>query len=197
MKRLLAVFAVAMMFPFAAIPGCAPGIKATKPAASSAMAPGAETGERPEWGDKAPGSKGAEDSAGEDQSGKTSPKEWEKTLPPPPPSYRNRESQEARRALPASPKELFEKEEINASALEFAKQIPNVKHVKTCFSKMFGGWYLHLYVTKGKKIALQHYSWNPVSKEWDVSMSVKELPIKSLEYHLKGEVGDEQCTVLK
>ncbi len=196
MKRLLAILAVALMFPFATIPGCAPWIKATKKDASSEQRPEAEMEEDANWSGDFPRGKRAKDSAGGDQARKLSPEELEKMLPPPPPSYKG-ESGEARRALPASPKELLEKEEINASALEFAKGIPNVKHVKTCFSKMFGGWYLHLYVTKGKKMTLQHYTWNTVTREWDVSMAVKELPLENLEYHLKGEVGDEQCTVLK
>jgi len=193
MKRLLAVLAVALMFPLAAIPGCAPWFQTTKPSESLVKAPG---GEHSDWGPAAPSDKRLEDSAGSSQSGKLSPDELEKMLPPPPPSYK-RDSAQATRALPASPKELIEKEKINASGLEFAKGIPNVKHIKTCFSRMFGGWYLHLYVTKGKKVALQHYTWNPGSREWDVSMAVKELPLENLERHLRQEVGDEQCTVLK
>ncbi|MDQ7782463.1 MAG: hypothetical protein RDU20_06280 [Desulfomonilaceae bacterium] len=181
MKRLLAVFAVALVVLLAVISGCVPGMKAAKPSVDPEQVPGTQGAEVPESGA---------------QPGKLSPEELDKMLPPPPPSYK-RDSPAGAPAPPASPRELNEKEEINASALEFAKGIPNVKHVKTCYSKMFGGWYLHLYVTKGKKIALQHYSWNPVSKEWDVSMAVKELPQDNLEYHLKGEVGDEQCTVLK
>jgi len=196
MKRLLAVLAVALMLPLAAISGCAPGVKAPKPSASAEQAPGAEREDVPKLGPAAPGDKRPEDPAVASQSGKLSPEELEKMLPPPPPSYK-RDSADAARALPASPKELIEKEEINASALQFAKEIPNVKHIKTCFSKMFGGWYLHLYVTKGKKVALQHYSWNTLSREWDVSMAVKELPLENVERHLRQEVGDEQCTVLK
>ena len=93
--------------------------------------------------------------------------------------------------------ELLQKEEINQAALKFAKEIPNVKYIKTCFSKIYGGWYLLLYVEKGKKISLQQYSWNEKSKEWDVVYQVKEVPASQLEYHLKGEVGDEKCFLLK
>ncbi|MFH1115932.1 MAG: hypothetical protein V1792_18630 [Pseudomonadota bacterium] len=190
MKRLLAVLAVGLMLPLAAGPGCAPWIKATKEDASRKQSPGAQ------MGDAAAGGKRAKEPAEEGAPRKLSPEELEKMLPPPPPSLKG-ESGEGKRALPASPKELLEKEEINASALEFAKGIPNVKHVKTCFSKMFGGWYLHLYTPKGKKMGLLHYTWNSVTREWDVSMAVKDLPLENLEHHLKGEVGDEQCTVLK
>ncbi|MBM3302190.1 MAG: hypothetical protein FJY85_19845 [Deltaproteobacteria bacterium] len=102
-----------------------------------------------------------------------------------------------RRALPPTPRESLERDEINSSAQEFAKGVPDVQHIKTCFSKVFGGWYLHLYVKKGKQIALQHYTWNPVTKEWEVSLAVKELPVENLEHHLRGEIEDERCTVLK
>lgn len=193
MKRLLAILAVALMLPLAAIPGCAPGIKATKPSANAEKAPSPETEDVQKLGPAAPGDKGTEAPAVPSQPGKLSPEELEKMLPPPPPSYKRKTAE----ALPASPKELLEKEEINASALQFAKEIPDVKHIKTCFSKMFGGWYLHLYVTKGKKPYLQHYSWNPVTREWEVSMAMKDLPVDNVESHLKQEVGDEQCTVLK
>lgn len=100
-------------------------------------------------------------------------------------------------APPASTTEVMEKEEINRAALEFAKEIPDVLHVKTCYSKIFGGWYLDLFLKKGKKKALQHYTWNPATKEWEVSLPVKELTDENLDFHLKGQVGDEKCTVLK
>ncbi len=93
--------------------------------------------------------------------------------------------------------DLIEKDEVNRLALEFAKLIPNVKHVKTCFSKLYGGWYMLLYIQKGKKVALDQYSWSPVTKEWEIIYRLKEIPAKQLEAHVKGEVGDEKCFVLK
>jgi len=100
---------------------------------------------------------------------------------------------------PAAPPvpELRQKDEINAAALQFAKEVPNVKHVKTCFSTVYGGWYLLLYIEKNKVVSLQQYSWDPRTKEWDFVYQLKELPSKQVEHHLKGEVGDEKCFILK
>ena len=176
MKWLTHVLAAILMLFAAVILGCVPGTKFAKSTPS------------PDDG-TVTATLGKEDS-------KSSAAEWEK---PPPSASEPREKTPAtpKRALPASPREMRNKDEINAAALEFAKGIPDVMHVKTCFSKVFGGWYLHLYLKKGKKISLQHYSWNPVTKEWDVSLAVKEIPVDSLEYHLKSEIGDEKCTTLK
>jgi len=112
---------------------------------------------------------------------------------PPPPDYVT--SKAAANAVDTP--ELLQKEEISQAALKFAKEIPNVKYVKTCFSKIYGGWYLLLYIEKGKKISLQQYSWNDKSREWDVVYQVKEVPSGQLEHHLKGEVDDEKCFILK
>jgi hypothetical protein len=181
MKRLLTVLAVTVAILLAGILGCVPGIKSTKPTSDSDLKSVDKTAEYSSEETSKPK--------------KLTQEDLEKMLPPPPPSYKK--NGDGNKALPVGPKEMLLKEEINASALEFAKQIPGVIHVKTCFSKVFGGWYLHLYVKKGKKISLQHYTWNAVTKEWDVSLSVKELPLENLEHHVKGEVGDEKCTVLK
>lgn len=109
--------------------------------------------------------------------------------PPPPPS----EDSAARSAF-----DLRLKDEIEASALEFAKNFSNVQHVKICYSKLFGGWYLFLYISKGKKVSLQHYSWNPKTSEWEISHNFKELiPKEQLKFHLRGELADEKCYILK
>lgn len=92
---------------------------------------------------------------------------------------------------------LDQRPEINQAALDFAAHVPNVKYVKTCFSKLYGGWYLILYVTRGKRTSLQQYLWNPKSKEWEIVYILKEIPEDQVEYHVKGEVGDEKCFVLK
>lgn len=181
MKRLLTVLAVTVAIPLVGILGCAPGIKSTKSTSDADL----------ESVDKT-----AEYSKETSEPRKLTQEDLEKMLPPPPPNYK-RGSADGNQALPVGPREMLLREEINASALEFAKQVPNVEHVKTCFSKVFGGWYLHLYVKKGKKVSLQHYTWNAVTKEWDVSLTVEELPMENLEHHVKGEVGDEKCTVLK
>jgi hypothetical protein len=89
------------------------------------------------------------------------------------------------------------KDEINRSGLEFAKNLPNVKHVKTCFSQIYGGWNLFVYVQRGKKIAFHQYVWNKEFQQWELSYHQRDLPEKQLEYHLKGEIGDEKCFILK
>ncbi|MEW6140720.1 MAG: hypothetical protein AB1733_21060 [Thermodesulfobacteriota bacterium] len=101
-------------------------------------------------------------------------------------------------APPATPGESLEREEVNKAALEFAKGIPEVLHIKTCFSKMFGGWYLDLFIKKTKKTAaIQNYAWNPTTREWEVSVKAKEIPLNEVENYLKGQVGDEKCSILK
>lgn len=122
-----------------------------------------------------------------------------KKLLEPPPTPQQLMSQQSPKPKPEgeSGVDLIEKDEVNRLAMEFARLIPNVKHVKTCFSKLYGGWYMLLYIQKGKKIALDQYSWSPVTKEWEIIYRLKEIPVKQLEAHVKGEVGDEKCFVLK
>lgn len=56
---------------------------------------------------------------------------------------------------------------------------------------------MFLYVKKGKKMSKQHYTWNPVTKEWEVSLVVRDVPVANLEQDLKTQVEDEKCSVLK
>ncbi|MBM4328312.1 MAG: hypothetical protein FJ118_14255 [Deltaproteobacteria bacterium] len=93
--------------------------------------------------------------------------------------------------------DLRDKDEINESALQFAKNVPGVQHAKTCYSKLYGGWYLLLYVKKGQNISLQQYSWHEKSKEWEIIHQVKNLPKEDVERHLKIEVPSERCFRLK
>lgn len=127
-----------------------------------------------------------------------SDEELKKLLEPPPPPQQLKSQMTAQTpAQGDTSMDMIEKDEVNRHALEFAKQIPNVKHIKTCFSKLYGGWYMLLYIQKGKKIALDQYSWSKVTKEWEIVYRLKEIPAKQLEAHVKGEVGDEKCFVLK
>jgi hypothetical protein len=94
--------------------------------------------------------------------------------------------------------DLRTREEVNEAALEFAKNFPSVVHIKTCYSRLYGGWYLFLYVKKGKKVTFRQYSWDDGAKEWAVSFHpVKTLDPAGVEAHLKGEVDDERCFILK
>jgi len=98
---------------------------------------------------------------------------------------------------PPATLDLGEKDEVNQAGLKFAENVAGVKHVKTCYSRLYGGWYLFLYIQKGKQISLQQYSWNRRTKEWEVIYHVKNIDPDKLEYHLKSELEDEKCSVLK
>lgn len=116
--------------------------------------------------------------------------------PPPPPQYTQPPGGDLKGAA-ESAVDPVEKEEVSQAALEFAGHMKNVIHVKICFSKLYGGWYLMLYLQKGKKTALDQYSWNRKAREWEIVYHLKEIPKKQVDFHLKGEVGDEKCFVLK
>jgi hypothetical protein len=161
--------------------GCAPIFKSTKPADETDQAPKSVTSpERDKKDELLP------DTGKKKEPSPISPRP--KYEPPPPP---------AGKKAPTGAIDLRKKEDINASALKFAKNIKGVKHVKTCYSKLYGGWYLLLYVEKKKRIALQQYVWNEKSKEWEVIYYRKEIPPDTLDFHLKGEVADEKCFLLK
>jgi len=174
----LAIFAIALVI------GCVPAFLSKNRTATEV--PVARPG--------APGEAGAKPA----QSESSAKAVQDLLLPPPPPSYKAASSSgKAKEALPAEPREMVIKNQINKAALTFANEIPNVQHVKTCYSREFGGWYLLLYIKKKDGVSLQHYAWDPKAEEWEVSYRVEHLPDKEVQFHLKGEVGDERCTVLK
>ncbi len=180
MKTAPMIFAAAFVSLVLAVSGCIPGLQMTKPTAD---------GPASERTKEAPAGAPTDTAQPQDKVADAQV--------PPPPDYKPPTPSEG--LLEGSP-DLSWKDEISASALEFAKNIPNVKHVKICFSKLYGGaggWYLILYVEKAKKIGLQQYSWNPGYKEWEPSFQLKEIPAKDVEFHLNGEVQDEKCFVLK
>lgn len=157
------------------VSGCVPGLQATKPSSGQdGTAAGKESAN----------ASGATDKAAEAK------------LPPPPPDYKPTHTGDKEERF-EGPEELSQREEINQSALDFAKNIAHVRHIKTCFSKLYGGWYLILYIEKGKRMALEQYSWNPKTREWEIVFSQKEVPRDQLQFHVKGEVDDEKCFVLK
>ncbi len=179
MKAAFSFLFVTLIFIGPMLSGCVPGLQATKPSGDDTAAAGP----------KAPG--GAQEPA---KASKTLGKEVEGQLPPPPPDYRPSGSGQVEAP------DLSFSQEINRSALDFANNIPNVKHAKTCFSKEYGGpggWYLILYVQKGKKIMQENYSWSPATKEWDFWYGPKEVSADQLEFQLKGEVPGEKCFPLK
>ena len=170
------------------IVACVPSIKSAKPQADGKQA-SAEP--REASGLKKPrlsgegGDHGQRAAEGDDPGRPVSEPRYE---PPPPPDTSSVE---------AGAIDLRLKEEVNTAALKFAKSVPGVKHVKTCYSKLYGGWYLLLYVQSGNKVSLQQYSWNDKTQEWEVIYYLKEIPEERLEHHLKGEVADEKCFILK
>lgn len=171
--------AVILALAAAFVLGCVPGIRSVKPAEDTDQAPassGVEEGAptAPEQARRAEGDRG--------------PAARPPYEPPPPPD----DTQATLGAI-----DLRLKDVVNEAALKFAKNVSGVQHVKTCYSKLYGGWYLFLYLKKGKKISLQQYSWNEKTNEWEIIYQLKELSPDRLEYHLKGEVDDEKCFVLK
>jgi hypothetical protein len=182
MRELLCVVLVTVVVAAAMLFGCVPGLKSSK------------TGISPQ--DSPAGPNTSDQSVAKTDPSRSPGKDLENFLPPPPPSYKSGEQARGLDDRVEIP-ELRQKDEVNEAALKFAKEVPDVKHVKTCFSRVYGGWYLLLYIEKGKKISLQQYSWNPKSREWEVVYHIKEVPQNQMEFHLKGEVGDEKCFVLK
>ncbi len=62
-----------------------------------------------------------------------------------------------------------ERAEVNQAALDYihANNIRGLKHMKTCYSKLYGGWYMLIYTERGKKASMQNFGWNPKTKEWE------------------------------
>ena len=180
MKAALSLLAVTLILAALLLLGCVPGLQSAKaptqgepPLAPQGQSEQAEPPKAPMASDQ-----GADPAA---------PRPRPAALPPPP-----RDGEKISEGVV----DLRVKDEVNEAAMRFAKEIPNVKHIKTCYSKLYGGWYLMLYRQEGKKILLQQFSWNDRSKEWDASYN-KVLLSKELEGHLKGEVADEKCFRLK
>lgn len=166
-----------------AIVGCVSALKSVK-------APNEEAGKQPV---KAP----TENVGQAEGAKKGSDEELKKLLAtPPPPQYTPPAGGEQKGSSESLINE-GEKGQVSKAALDFAGHMKNVKHVKICYSKLYGGWYLMLYLQKGKKVSLDQYSWNKKSQEWEIVYHLKEIPQKQVEFHLKGEVGDEKCFVLK
>ena len=143
----------------------------------------------------------AKSSAGQPKQAETAKQpmdeELKRLLTPPPPPQATPPAGGDVTVAAKSVVDPMEKEQVSRAALDFASHMKNVKHVKVCYSKLYGGWYLMLYVSRGKKTSLDQYSWNRKSQEWEIVFHLKEIPQKQVEFHLKGEVGDEKCFVLR
>jgi hypothetical protein len=176
MKAALSFVAVALILSALILLGCVPGLQTVKPTPEGSVAP--PTGQ-------AEGAKAPEPS-GQAADKSTSPPA--PTYAPPPPPDKEKVSEAA--------VDLRMKDEVNEAAVKFAKEIPNVKYMRTCYSKWFGGWYLILYRQQKKNFLLQQFQWNDRSKEWEPSYN-KKLTTKEAEAQLKVEVAGEKCFRLK
>lgn len=100
--------------------------------------------------------------------------------------------------LEEPPSDLRLKDEVNRAALEFAeKNVRDVLHVKTCFSRVDGVWNMMLYVRKKKRVSVQQFIWNKETREWEPTKNAPDLAQEQVEFDLKGELSDEKCFVLK
>lgn len=184
MRTTLVILFAGLWVGSAFLAGCVPFLKTVKPQQGEERAaqvkPGAESDMGTEKSDKPSA---------------LSQEELDKMLPPPPPDYKPTTSSPAQSIDPV---DSGEKEAIKEAALKFAKEIPNVKHMKTCFSREFGGWYLILYTQKGKKFAVQHFAWNSRTLEFEPSAPSRLLlSKKELEQQLDVSVKGETCSRLK
>jgi hypothetical protein len=180
MKAALSLLAATLILAALLLLGCVPGLQSAKP---------------PTQGEPPSAPQGQSEQAQPPKAPMASDQGADPAAPPPPPAYLPPPPPD-REKISEAVVDLRLKEEVNEAAMRFAKEIPNVKHIKTCYSKLYGGWYLLLYLEKGKKISLQQYSWNAKSKEWEVGGQFN-IPAKQLQAQLKAEVGDEKCFLLK
>jgi len=181
MKAVLSALVLLSFFCTVSIVGCVPWLRSSK--TSSPTEPAANA-------------KVAPDRAGSTKSSEPSKSELDRLLAPPPPPDKLAAGQGERRTL-IKPSDFAGRDEVSQAALMLAQGLKDVKHVKTCYSKSSGGWFLLLYVPKGNKIVEQEYFWNKDTKEWELYGHRKDLPAKEMNSYLKAELPDEKCFVLK
>jgi hypothetical protein len=90
-----------------------------------------------------------------------------------------------------------EREEVNRAALEFAAEQRKVQHVKTCYSKIFGGWYMLIFMEDGKNVSMTNYSWDPKDKIWKTAAPAQKVTPDQVKFELEGDLAGEYCTKLK
>jgi len=180
MKAALSLLAATLILAALLLLGCVPGLQSAK---------------APTQGEPPLGPQGQSEQAEPPKAPMASDQGADPAATPPPPAYLPPPPPD-REKISEAVVDLRVKDEVNEAAMRFAKEIPNVKHIKTCYSKTYEGWYLFLYHQKGKKMVFDQFSWNAKSKEWEVAGQF-EVPAKQLDHHLKGEVADEKCFLLK
>ncbi|HMK36951.1 MAG TPA: hypothetical protein VK463_17890 [Desulfomonilaceae bacterium] len=182
MKAATTILTFAIIIAVAIGGGCVPGLKSAKQSTDQLSEPSKMQADPGQAQTSTP------ENREKPENGQVNPPE--PRYEPPGPSERDK--------LLAGGVDPREKAEVTESALEFSrKNVPGLKHVKVCFSKLYGGWYMLAYVEKGKKLSMQHWAWNQKSKEWEILSQQKELSPKQLEFELKGEVAGEKCFILK
>jgi hypothetical protein len=181
MKAGLSVLALLSFLCTALVVGCIPGLKSTKPDSTPANAAAAKGAPGPSASAKTPA---------------VPNKELDSLLATPPPPDRAPAGLGNKRSV-IQPSDLQDKDEVSRAALVLAQGIKDVKHVKSCYSKASGGWFLLLYVQRGKKTSEQEYSWNKETKEWEIYAHRKDLPTEQLDIYLKSELPDEKCFLLR
>ena len=92
---------------------------------------------------------------------------------------------------------LQDKDDMECSSLQLAAKFDDVLHVKTCYSKMFGGWYSLIYHKKNGTIQLSQFAWVKKSKKWKLMYINKNISEKQLETLLTVPVADEICSTLR
>ena len=157
--------------------GCVPGLRSTKPTSPPEAVADAK-------GAPAASTKGQD----------VPKKELERLLatPPPPDKLVRGDTKPL-----IKPSDLSGQDEVRQAALNFAQGLKNVKHVRVCYSKAYGGWFLLAYVPGGKKTIQQEYTWNKNTKEWEIYGPQRAFPTKDLDSYLKSELPDEKCILLK
>jgi len=181
MKAAWSVLVILSFLCTVAVMGCVPGLRSAKPGSPS---------------ERVADTKAAPPRAGSEKTADPSKKELDRLLAAPPPPDKVAASAGDRRLL-IKPSDLGSLDEVRQAALTFAQGLKNVKHVKTCYSKASGGWFLALYVPGVKNTIEQEYSWNKDTKEWELSGTRRALPTKDLDIYLKSELPDEKCFLLK
>jgi hypothetical protein len=138
--------------------------------------------------DSQEGAEGSAKTAGETPGPQPSP-------PPPPPLEKPTYDPPSSPAKGSS--ELRGQEEVRDSAMLFLKSIPDLRNAKICYSKMYGQWVLDVFAGKDAKTTKQQFEFDPRTKEFQVSGPQVKIPKDQIDFHLKKEVNDETCFVLK
>ena len=194
---LSAALALISVFAIVHLLGCVPGLMSTKQSGEPAKPTGAESSPPAGKEFDTKNIKAADEKAGQKSAGRA-------PVAPTPPKKSEAGGQEPEYNPPPPPEkstigaiDLAQKDEIKRAALEFAKNVQKVMHVQTCYSKVYGGWYMFLYLKeKGKNIPHQ-YKWNPNSQEWEFIYALPEVPGDQLQSYLKMKLAGEQCFLLK